>query len=120
MRRVLRLMVAAVLLGPSLAFAAPHWEADLTWTLTPPLTQTAIRVEKKLGATGTYSALATLAATATTVTDIGPYSDGQVVCWRVVAVAAQPAIGPETCSGAPVQFPGVPGAPAINWRFIPQ
>lgn len=117
--KILGILVVFVLLVPALAQAAPHWEADLAWVLNAPLTQTAVRVERKLGATGTYATLATLPASALAVTDVGPYTDGQVVCWRVVAVATQSATGPETCSGAPVQFPGVPGAPSINWRFLP-
>jgi len=51
---------------------------------------------------------------------VGPYTDGQVVCWRVVAInASGSTTGAETRGGAPVQFPGKPGSPAIQWQFIP-
>lgn len=123
------LLVATLLVGAwSVAVeAAPHWEADLCTPATgcpqtAPANQTSVRIERKLGVTGTYGTLAIqLASPWFTFTDVGPYTDGQVVCWRYVAINASGATtGPETCSGAPVQFPGVPGAPTIQWRFVPQ
>jgi hypothetical protein len=114
------LMLTVLLLGfAATAQAAPHWEADLVWLQPAPL-PTSITVERKMGATGTYATLATPVATALSFTDVGPYTDGQVVCWRVVAKStAGVTVGDETCAGAPVQMPGKPGAPTINWRFVP-
>lgn len=118
-----RFLVALVLLlsSTAVAQAAPHWEADLVAVQAPPVSQTSVKIMRKLGVTGTYTLLATLtAAPWGTFTDVGPYTDGQVVCWRFDAVNATGTVpGTEGCSGAPVQLPGTFGIPTINWRFVP-
>jgi hypothetical protein len=118
------MVMALLLLAANPVEAAPHWEADITWTPVAPLTQTGFHVQRKLGLTGTYATLTAtpLAATATKYRDIGPYQDGQVVCWRVMVQPQNPDgsnVGAEACVGAPIQYPGKPGAPSVNYQFIP-
>jgi hypothetical protein len=122
----MRYMVSVLLLvlAANPVEAAPHWQADITWTAVAPLTQTGFHVQRKLGLTGTYTTLTTtpLPATATSYRDVGPYQDGQVVCWRVLVQPQDPGgsnLGADTCVGAPIQYPGKPGAPAVNYQFIP-
>lgn len=122
MRKLALFLIAlvALVLCSVPAWAAPHWEADLTWADNSG-NEDGFRVERKLGTTGIYSTLTSTAPNVTVFTDVGPYTDGQVVCWRIVAFnAGGTGTSPETCSGAPVQIPSGPGAPAINFRFVPQ
>lgn len=116
--------LALVLTAIDLARAAPHQEADLAFTQTAPATQTGYHVQRKMGLTGTYTTITVtpLPATATGYHDVGPYQDGQVVCWRVLVQPQNPDgsnIGAETCSGALIQYPGKAGAPAVNWQLVP-
>lgn len=124
MQRAL-MLAAGVMLATALpALAAPHWEADVTWTAPATGGQTGYHVQRKIGLTGAYGTLTAtpLPATAVTYRDVGPYQDGQVICWRVMVQPQNPNgtnVGPETCLGTPIQFPGPVGSPAINYRFIP-
>ena len=112
------LLVAAV----TPAAAAPHWEADVSWTQPDPATQTGYRLERKLGATGSYQSIggaAPIGPTVRTFRDVGPYQDGQIVCWRVTALAVAGEVQfDEVCKGAPVQLPGK-GTMSVDWKFLP-
>lgn len=115
MRTMLMLALVLGLAAPALA----AYEAVLTWqdNATNEATQD---VERALGAAAPYAVIGTVGANVTTFTDPGPYTDGQVVCWRVVAAnAGGRTTGPATCEGAPVQAPAGPGAPSILWRVKP-
>ncbi|MBL9113933.1 MAG: hypothetical protein JNJ83_02930 [Verrucomicrobiaceae bacterium] len=50
--------------------------------------ETAFRIERKTNAAGTWGTLTTLAAGTTTHTDVGPFTQGNVYYYRVVAVGA--------------------------------
>lgn len=104
------------------ALAAPHWETTVTWTApTTGGTVGEYELWRKIGATGTYASLGKFAPTVLTGNDAGPYSDGQVICYKVTARnATGGADSAETCEGAPVTAPGAPGAPRLQWRWIPQ
>jgi hypothetical protein len=123
MTRLLRLTVlcASVLLVPLVACAAPHWEFDLNWPQGAPANADGYRIERKLGATGAWGLLGgDLPAAPMAATDLGPYQDGQIVCWRIVAFnASGVTTGPEGCFPAPTQFPGQPGPPTGTWRWSP-
>ena len=101
---------------------AAHWEMDLTITQPAPVSQTSYRVERKYGATGPWGTLTTVNSTLATtkVTDPGPYTDGQVIGWRVFAIGpggTSPASA-ELIEGAPTQLPGAPTVVG-QWRFLP-
>lgn len=122
--RALLLAAFALCCLASSAWGAPHWEADITFAPTAPLTQSGFHVQRKLGTTGTYTTLTAtpLPATATTYTDVGPYADNQVVCHRVLAQPQNPNgsnVGVEVCSTTPTQFPGQVGPPNVLWRWVP-
>lgn len=50
--------------------------------------ETSFRVERKTNAAGTWGTLATLAAGTTTYTDVGPFTQGNVYYYRVIAVGS--------------------------------
>lgn len=121
MRRTLALLLLLTAAAVSRVEAAPHWEADISWTQPAPATQTGYRLERKSPATGTYTSVtsAPIAPGVATFHDVGPYVDGQVVCWRVTALSVAGEVAfDEVCNSAPVQLPGK-GTMTIQWQFIP-
>jgi hypothetical protein len=127
MRVLWTLAVLLMLAAP--AWAAPHWEVDLTWQAPAPATPpkpapTGYHVQARPPA-GTWTTLTAtpLPATALAYTAVGPYQDGQAVCFRVMAQPQNPDgsnAGVEVCSTAPVQYPGQVTAPSVLWRWVPQ
>lgn len=78
--------------------------AQLTW-IDNASDETSYRVERKVNGTGTYSTLATLAAGATSHTDPGPFANGSVYFYRVIAVNAE---GDSVASNE-ASFEAIPG-----------
>lgn len=118
---IITLVIALTAAFAARALAAPHYEVDLTWTQPAPTTQTGYNVERKLGLTGTYQSLTPtpLGPAARALRDMGPYSDGQVVCHRVTALGTGGnTVFDEVCSNAPIQLPGK-GTLQQQWQFLP-
>jgi hypothetical protein len=66
------------------AYNASTKNVDLSWSDSAN-DQTGFRIERKLGATGTYAAVASVSATTFTFSDPGPFTAGSDYVYRVIA-----------------------------------
>ena len=86
--------------------------AQLTW-LDNATDETGYRIERKVSGAGTYSTLATLGAGATGHTDPGPFVNGNVYYYRVVATG----LGGDSLASNEVSFDATAGFFEFNETF---
>lgn len=83
--------------------------AQLTW-IDNATNETSYRVERKVNGTGAYSTLTTLPSGATSHTDVGPFANGSVYFYRVIAVNA----AGDSVASNESSFEAVPGFFELN------